>query len=135
MYRVRTVAQQLPCASGTYATQRAGTRSLYVQHRGSGTYGSAQRQNVQAEERRVGTLDDAHRRRRHARPSAGEHECLTAAREQERLTDAPGHRVRGRVGADLSSERCVGSLRTVAFVLNLALMLIVLMANGMTKHP
>ena len=131
MYRVRTVAQQLPCASGTYATQRAGTRSLYVQHRGSGTHGSAQRQNVQAEERRVGTLDDAHRRRRHARPSAREHECLTAAREQERLTDAPGHRVRGRVGAD--SERCVGSLRTVAFVLNLALL--ILMVNGMTKQP
>ena len=35
------VAQQLPCAPGTYATQEAGTRSLYVQCGGSGTYGSA----------------------------------------------------------------------------------------------
>ena len=39
VYDVRTVAHQLPCASGTYATQEAGTRSLYG---GSGTYGSAQ---------------------------------------------------------------------------------------------
>ena len=43
MYVVRTVAQQLPCASGTCATtQEAGTRSLYVQYGGPGTYGSAQ---------------------------------------------------------------------------------------------
>ena len=40
-YGIRTVAQQLPCASGTHATQEAGTRSLYVQCGGSGTYGSA----------------------------------------------------------------------------------------------
>ena len=37
---VRT--RQLPCASGTYATQEAGTRGLYVQYGGSGAYGSAQ---------------------------------------------------------------------------------------------
>ena len=37
-YGVRTVAQQLPCASGKYATQKAGTRSLYVQYGGPGTY-------------------------------------------------------------------------------------------------
>ena len=42
MYGVRTVTHQLPCASGTYATQEAGTRSLYVQYGGPGTYGSAQ---------------------------------------------------------------------------------------------
>ena len=41
-YGVRSVAQQLPCASGAYATQEAGTRSLYVQYGGSGRYGSAQ---------------------------------------------------------------------------------------------
>ena len=41
-YGVHTVAQQLPCASGTYANQEAGTRSLYVQYGGSGAYGSAQ---------------------------------------------------------------------------------------------
>ena len=41
-YGVRTVAQQLPCAAGTYATQEAGTCSLYVQYGGSGTYRSAQ---------------------------------------------------------------------------------------------
>ena len=35
------VAQQLPCASGKYAAQEAGTCSLYVQYGGSGTYGSA----------------------------------------------------------------------------------------------
>ena len=40
--RVHTVAQQLPCASVTYATQEARTRSLYVQYGGSGAYGSAQ---------------------------------------------------------------------------------------------
>ena len=32
---------KLPCAFGTYSTQEAGTRSLYVQHGGSGTYESA----------------------------------------------------------------------------------------------
>jgi len=37
--RCTSVAQQLPCASGTYATQGAGTRSPYVQYGGSGTYG------------------------------------------------------------------------------------------------
>ena len=41
-YGVRTVAHQLPCASGAYGTQEAGTRSPYVRH-GCGTaYGSAQ---------------------------------------------------------------------------------------------
>ena len=34
--------RQLPCASGTYATQEAGTHGLYVQYGGSGAYGSAQ---------------------------------------------------------------------------------------------
>eukprot|EP00964_Phaeocystis_antarctica_P118155 scaffold81960_cov57-Phaeocystis_antarctica.AAC.1 len=32
---------KLPCASGTYSTQEAGTRSPYVQHGGSGAYVSA----------------------------------------------------------------------------------------------
>eukprot|EP00964_Phaeocystis_antarctica_P052116 scaffold30492_cov33-Phaeocystis_antarctica.AAC.1 len=43
-YAVRTARPglQLPCASGTYAKQEAGTRSLYVQYGGSGAYGSAQ---------------------------------------------------------------------------------------------
>ena len=39
-YGVRTVAQQLPCASGAYA-QEAGTRRLYVQYGGPGAYVSA----------------------------------------------------------------------------------------------
>ena len=33
---------KLPCASGTYSTQEADTRSPYVQYRGSWTYVSAQ---------------------------------------------------------------------------------------------
>ena len=42
--RVQCVAPrgELPCASGTYSTQEAGTPSPYVQHAGSGTHVSAQ---------------------------------------------------------------------------------------------
>ena len=37
-YSARTVAHQLPCASGAYSAQEAGTRSPYVQYRGPGAY-------------------------------------------------------------------------------------------------
>ena len=39
----RAVVRQLPCASGTYGTQEAGTRSpYYVQYGAPGAYVSAQ---------------------------------------------------------------------------------------------
>ena len=41
-YGVRTVAHQLPCASGTYSTREAGTRTPYAQYGGLGAYASAQ---------------------------------------------------------------------------------------------
>ena len=42
-YSTRGPGGKPPCASGTYSTREAGTRSLYAPYGGAGAYVSAQR--------------------------------------------------------------------------------------------
>eukprot|EP00964_Phaeocystis_antarctica_P109085 scaffold73587_cov63-Phaeocystis_antarctica.AAC.2 len=64
--------RKLPCASGTYSTQEAGTRSPHVQYGGPGTYVSAQSSTCAA---------SCHGQHRAARASQSCQVCPEEARE------------------------------------------------------